>query len=133
MSQQRASSRARRRCGRRRPGSVGLAVDRDADLLAEHLELLDGGGALQVGGDQQRLAALLLSVSASLPAVVVLPRPCRPQSIRTVGRSLAKWKLVIDRPHQLDQLVVDDLDDLLAGSMRREHVLADATSARRGR
>ena len=32
-----------------------------------------------------------------------------------VGRSLAKWKLVIDRPHQVDQFVVNDLDDLLAG------------------
>ena len=36
-----------------------LAVDRHADLLAEDLELLDGGGPLQVGGDEQRLAALL--------------------------------------------------------------------------
>ena len=34
-------------------------IDRDADLLAEHLELLDGGGSLQVGGDEQRLAAPL--------------------------------------------------------------------------
>ena len=37
--------------------------------VAEHLELLDGGGALQVGGDQQRLAAhLSRRLSASLPA-----------------------------------------------------------------
>ena len=42
------------RSGRRR-----LAEDRDADLLAEDFELLDGGGALQVGGDEQRLAAAL--------------------------------------------------------------------------
>ena len=35
------------------------AVDRHADLFAEHLELIDGGGTLQVGGDQQRLAAAL--------------------------------------------------------------------------
>ena len=36
---------------------------------------------------------LAAAFRASLPAVVVLPLPCRPQSMRTVGRSLAKWKL----------------------------------------
>ncbi len=36
-----------------------FAEDRHADLFAEHLELLDGGGPLQVGGDEQRLAAAL--------------------------------------------------------------------------
>ena len=29
-----------------------LGVDRDVELLAEHVQLVDGGGALQVGGDQ---------------------------------------------------------------------------------
>ena len=45
--------------------------------------------------------------------------------MRTVGRSLAKRDLVIDRPHEGDQFVVDDLDDLLAGIDAREHVLPD--------
>ena len=39
------------------PGRRPFAVDGDAELLAERLELLDGGRALQVGGDQQRLLA----------------------------------------------------------------------------
>src|SRR5262249_55078983 len=34
-----------------------LAVNGDVDLFAENLELIDGGGALQVGGDEHRLAA----------------------------------------------------------------------------
>jgi hypothetical protein len=38
------------------------------DALAEHLELLDGGGALHVGGDEQRLLALLLEVARELRA-----------------------------------------------------------------
>ena len=68
------SWRGRRRCGRRRPAWAaggGFAEDRDADLLAEDLELLDGGGTLQVGGDQQRLAAALAQASG---------RACRPWS-----------------------------------------------------
>src|SRR5262249_10901020 len=35
-----------------------LAVDGDIDLFAEDLQLVDGRGTLQVGGDQERLAAL---------------------------------------------------------------------------
>ena len=35
-----------------------LAEHRHVDLLAERAQLLDGGGALEVGADQQRVAAL---------------------------------------------------------------------------
>ena len=35
-----------------------LAEDGDADLAAEDAELLDRGGALKVGADEQRVAAL---------------------------------------------------------------------------
>ena len=38
--------------------AVGLAVDGYPDLLAEDLELVDGGGAVDVAGHQQGLAAL---------------------------------------------------------------------------
>ena len=33
-------------------GRRGFAVDRHAQLLADDLELVDGGGALHVGGDE---------------------------------------------------------------------------------
>ena len=36
-----------------------LVVDRDVDLLAERLQLVDGGRAVDVGGDQQRVAPCL--------------------------------------------------------------------------
>ena len=67
MTTSRPSSRARsrpvaRRLDRDRCASV--AVDRDADLLAELLELVDRGRALQVGRDQRRLASLLAEVAA---------------------------------------------------------------------
>ncbi len=54
----------RRRGDRHRVGR--LAEDGDADLAAEHAELLDGGRALQVGADEQRVAALLLEPAGEL-------------------------------------------------------------------
>ena len=67
----------------------------------------------------------LRSRTASLAAVVVLPEPCRPTSIRTVGlarRASSWWRSPAE---DVDQLVVDDLDDLLAGLDPVEHVGAD--------
>ena len=45
--------------------------------------------------------------------MVVLPEPCRPHIIRTVT-SLRSGMRRIDRAHQVDELLVDDADDLLA-------------------
>ena len=63
----------------------------------------------------------------SLPQVVVLPEPCRPQSISTV--SPPEVQRVIDRPHQVDQFLVDDADQLLGGIQRLQHLLADGLLA----
>ena len=73
-------------------GSLALrAVDRDLDLLAELLELVDRGRALEVGGDERRACVpSLRRSSASLAAVVVLPEPWRPASRITVGGRPAK-------------------------------------------
>ena len=46
----------------------GSEVDRHAELLAEHVQLVDGRGTLQVGGDQQRLARRALEQPAQLAA-----------------------------------------------------------------
>ena len=37
-----------------------MLVNRNADLLADNLQLLDGGGAIDIAADQQRLLAVLL-------------------------------------------------------------------------
>ena len=52
----RGLERAAAHLGRR---DARLVEHRDAELLAEHLELLDGGGPVDVGGDEERLLALL--------------------------------------------------------------------------
>ena len=36
-----------------------LGIDRDVELLAEHVQLVDGRGPLQVGRDEQRLSPAL--------------------------------------------------------------------------
>ena len=59
--------------------------DRDTGLSTDDLELGHGVRPLQVGGDEQRRVALFLQPAPSLPARVVLPDPCRPASMMTVG------------------------------------------------
>ena len=93
-----------------------LGEHRHVDASPEHAQLLDRRRALEVGGDQQRLAPLALSRRASLPAAVVFPEPCRPASITTVGG----FELMVSLPRlaaeRRDELLVDDLDDLLGGA-----------------
>ena len=94
---------------------VGSAEDRDAELLADDLELLDGRGALEVGRDQQRLAALRREQPRELAAGRRLARALEPAEHQDRRTGLLEPDRGIDRPHQLDELVVDDLDDLLLG------------------
>ena len=86
--------------------------DRNVHALAEHLQLLDGARALHVGGDQQGLPALLEQERASLPVVVVLPEPWRPTIMMPVSAGLgANSSGSPVGLHQLDQLVLADLDE----------------------
>ena len=73
-------------------------ADGDAGLLADDLQLLHRVRSLQVGGDQQRGVALALEPQRSLPASVVLPAPCRPASMITVGGFLANTSRRVSPP-----------------------------------
>ena len=53
---------------------AGLAEHRHVDLAAERAQLLDGGGALEVRADQDRVAALLLEPAGELGGVGRLAR-----------------------------------------------------------
>ena len=107
------------------------AVDRDVDLLAELLELVDRGRALEVGGDEAGLAALACAGAArasrrwsSCPS----PGGRRAGSPRGVGSASP----VALGAHQLGQLLVDDLHDLLAGREALQHLLAERALAHAG-
>ena len=52
-----------------RDGVARLAEDGDADLAAEHAQLFDRRGALEVGADEQRVAALALEPAGQLGRV----------------------------------------------------------------
>ena len=54
------------------------------------------------------------SSRASLPLEVVLPEPCKPTIMTQLGLPL-RFKPGVFGAEQIDQFVVDDFDDLLAG------------------
>ena len=114
---------------------VGPAlVDGRAGLVADLDELLDGGGAVDVaGGDADRGAVLLAQEARELGGGGRLARALeaghqdhrrRPRRERQPGRGAA---------HQRRQLLVDDLDDLLAGVELLLHLGAEAALLDRGR
>ena len=64
-------------------------------------------------------------------ASVVFPEPCTPTMRTVVGPLLGEQQRLLVPPEDLDQLLVDDADDLLAGRDRLQHLgpegaLADA-------
>ena len=78
-------------------------------------KLLDGRRAVDIAGGQQAgLALLFQMLSASLPHMVVLPAPCRPHIMMTVGGRLGEIDALVFAAQKLRHLLVDDLDDLLA-------------------
>jgi hypothetical protein len=66
-------------------GAVG--VEGELLLPGEDLELVDGGGAVDVAGGDERAVAAFLEERPSLAVVVVLPEPCRPtmQDLQRAG------------------------------------------------
>src|SRR5262249_54506827 len=93
------------------------------DLLAELLELVDRGRALQVGGDQPRLAALLAQQQRELRGGGRLAGAL--EAREQDDRELAEREARLALAHQGRELLVDDLHDLLAGGQALEDLLAE--------
>ena len=93
---------------------VGLRrVDGHADLLAQHAQLLDRRRALEVGANEQHVAALRLEPAGQLAAVGGLAGSLEAGHQDDRGRlrvELDAQRLAAERR---DQLGVHDLDDLL--------------------
>src|SRR5881628_3931183 len=102
-----------------------LREDRDFDLLPELFELVHSGGALDVGGNQERLAlVLVLDEEGKLPAGGGFPaslKACH-QDHRGVPRLVVDSR--INGSHQPRHFLIDDVDELLTGV----HALQDLLS-----
>ena len=118
----------------RRDDRVGRfgAVHGHLELPSELLELVDRGGALKIGGDEPgRLPFALSQVERELGRGGGLARALEAAEEDHDGRS-AEDELRVARAHELGELLVDDLDDLLTGLEPLEHVLAGGPLAHGG-
>ena len=84
-SRRRAARAARWRPFRGLDRIARSSVDRDVELPAELLELVDRGRALEVGRDEPGLLAFLAEQQGELRSGGRLPEPWRPASRITVG------------------------------------------------
>ena len=105
------------------------AVDRDVELLAERLELVDGCRPVDVAGDHQRALALLAHEVGELRGRGGLAGALQPDEHDDVGNAPGEHELRTRAAEQVGQLVEDDLDDLLARGQRLHHVGADGALA----
>ena len=101
------------------------AVHRHVDLAAERAQLLDGGGALEVGADEERLAALLLEPAGELGRVRRLARALEAGHEDDRRRLRRVGDLDGLAAEGVDQGLVDDLDDLLGRVERLRQLRAD--------
>src|SRR5581483_5666138 len=101
---------------------VGLAVEEGVGLLRERLELLVGGGAVHVGRDEADLEPLLAEP---------LPQLARGGGLALAVEAdhhdglLLAWLDLPRGAEDLDQLLVHDLDDVLAGARQRGGLLRE--------
>ena len=108
-----------------RGGRLGLlGVDGHADLLAEHAQLLGGGGALEVGGDEQGAEAVLLEVQREPRRERGLARALHAADEDLGRASLRAQQRLVVAAEDLDELVVDGADHLLAGRDRLQQLAA---------
>ncbi len=96
----------------------------DADPLAVDLELVDGVGALEVGGHEQRAAALLLEPQRQLGGQRRLAGALEAGEHQHGRRGLREAQPAGLAAEDRDELLVDDLDDLLGRVQRPADLLA---------
>ena len=89
--------------------------DRDPGLFAHHLQLFDGRRAVDVAGHQQRAVPLAFEQFAQLARVGGFARALQAAHHDDAGRLGGDVQPADLPPHEGDELLVDDLDDLLGG------------------
>ena len=102
----------------------------NAELSADDLQLLDGGGAVNVAGREQRIFVLLFEQAREFCAVGRFARALQADQHHDGRRLGSDLDLLVLAAHERGQLFVDDLDDHLRGREAFEHVRADAALGR---
>ncbi len=95
-----------------------------ADLLAQRLELLDGRGSLEIARRQHGHAALAAETARQLGRRRRLPGALESHHEDHGGSRGGLLQRRTSLAEEVGQLVVDDLDDLLAGRDGLQHLLA---------
>ena len=100
-----------------------FGVDLHADLTAQHLQLVDGGRTVDVAGDEQHMAPLLLfEEGGQLAREGRLARTLQTGD-QDDGRSAFQADVGGRAAHELRQLVAHDLGHHLPRLDSRQHVL----------
>ena len=103
-------------------GLARLGIHRDAHALAHHLELVHGGRTVDVAGGQQGPLVLLPGIHAGqLGGVGGLSRALQPHHHDNGGRRGGDFELCALASHELDKLLVDNLNHLLGGREALKH------------
>src|SRR6185312_15388777 len=92
---------------------------RHAELPAEHLELLDGGGTVDVGGHHHRPLLVPLEPARQLADRGRLARALEADHHDRGRALLGPVEVGVDRPHQVDQLLLTDAHEVLLGRRRQ--------------
>ena len=94
---------------------VAVGVDRDPQLRAQRLELIDRGGTVDVRGDQTRGPSLGSQLARKLRGRGRLARPLQPDQHDDRRRHRAEIEPLAPLTQHRHELVVNDLDQLLRG------------------
>ncbi len=109
-----------------RPGcGPRLLVDGNADLLPQRHQLIDGRRPMNVSRRKHRMASLPGKIQGQFGAKGRFPGTLQSRHQNDRRRHRGEENLLVRRPEQPYQLVINDLDDQLPGSDALEHLLPD--------
>ena len=103
--------------------ALALVKDRQIQLSAHHLELLDGGGTVHVTGGQQRpLAQLPAHEPGQLGGGGGFAGALKTHHHHNGGAVVGHGQLAAGTAHEIGQLLADDFDHLLGGGQAVQHI-----------
>ena len=96
------------------------------------MQLVDGGGAVDIAGDQERVAALLAQVNRQLGGVGRLAGALETDQHHDLRRAVGRAQRLPLGAEDADQFLVDDADHRLRRGQRFQDILTDGPLAHGG-